>query len=63
MIPIEKISGFLSAFKGSAGDITRGLADIDLQDDTDTGAGTSTKGLKYMSQLVRCSESLNKSES
>ena len=44
----DKIEGFLSTFVGE--DLTRGLADLDLDgDDTHT----RTKGLKYMDQLVR----------
>lgn len=47
----ETISNFLSTFASKDTELTRGFADIGLNDDDD--APTRTKSLKYMQQLVR----------
>jgi DNA replication licensing factor MCM7 len=48
---LDKISNFLSTFASKETELTRGFADIGLNDDDD--APSRTKSLKYMQQLVR----------
>jgi hypothetical protein len=53
---IDSIRDFLSHFVGPAsGDVTDGLADMDIGDQDDSPETQRMKGLKYMSQLVRVS--------
>ncbi|KII89182.1 hypothetical protein PLICRDRAFT_29538 [Plicaturopsis crispa FD-325 SS-3] len=48
----EKIQAFLSNFVGEK-DLTRGMADIGLDDDEDDDIPARTKSLKYMQQLQK----------
>jgi hypothetical protein len=51
---IERIRGVLSNFVGPASsDVTDGIADMDIGDQDNDRETQRTKGLKYMSQLVR----------
>lgn len=51
---IDKISDFLSKFVGPpSSDVTDGMADMDIGDEDSDPETQRTRGLKYMSQLVR----------
>lgn len=51
---IDRIKDLLSHFVGPAsGDVTDGMADMDIGDEDDSPEARRRKGLKYMSQLVR----------
>jgi hypothetical protein len=53
---IDRIRDFLSRFVGPAsGDLTDGMADMDIEDQDVSPETQRMKGLKYMSQLVRVS--------
>ncbi len=52
----DRIRDFFSHFVGPAsGDVTDGMADMDIGDEDDSPETQRMKGLKYMSQLVRVS--------
>jgi hypothetical protein len=49
----DKIRDFFSKFIGPAsGDVTDGIADMDIEDEDSDPETQRMKGLKYMSQLV-----------
>jgi hypothetical protein len=51
---IGRITDFLSNFVGpTSGDVTDGIADMDIGDEDSDPESQRMKGLKYMSQLVR----------
>ena len=53
---VERIRDFLSNFVGPASsDVTDGIADMDIRDRDSDPETQRTRGLKYMSQLVRVS--------
>jgi DNA replication licensing factor MCM7 len=53
-----RIKDFLSKFVGPAsGDVTDGMADMDIGDQDIDAEAQRTRGLKYMSQLVRVNHS------
>lgn len=48
----EKIKNFLTTFASKEADLTRGFADIGLNDDVDDDPPTREKTFKYKLQLV-----------
>ena len=51
-LAVEKIEAFLSTFEGKDRELSRGFADLDLDDENDVAPPSRQK---YMKQLVRVS--------